>query len=328
LLRIGAAQLLVLHTPPHAVVSECVEAARRTAAAERFAGLINAVLRKVSHLRGDFDGMPPGAALPAWLFTRWRAAYGDAQAERIAAAQLQEPPLDLTLRDGDLADWAETLGGAAIGQATVRLEQRGDVRSLPGYDAGAWWVQDAAAAMVAPMLGEVRGLRVADLCAAPGGKTMQLAAAGAEVTAVDVSEARLARVRENLGRTRLHAEIVVADAIAYSPSAPFDAVLLDAPCSATGTLRRHPEAAWLRRPTDLPALAKLQADLLDAAVRMLRPGGALVYAVCSLEPEEGPQAVTAALMRHGDQLAVEGAPLRTMPADGMDGFFAQKLLVR
>ncbi len=343
LLRIGAAQVLVLGTPAHAAVGETVEAANNLREARGFAKLINAVLRRVA---GDGPAMlaalPPGADLPAWLFTRWRAAYG-ADADAIARALLIEPPLDLTAKS-DAARWAEALGGAATPTGSVRLLSHAGVDALPGFSDGAWWVQDAAAALPARLLGDVRGKRVLDLCAAPGGKTLQLAAAGALVTALDKSSSRLDRLRENLARTKLSAEITCADALDYRPSLLFDAVLLDAPCTSTGTLRRHPDVAWLRRPNDVRALAELQLKLLSASAAMLKPGGTLTYAVCSLEPEEGPGIAAQALKRgwtrapiargelpRADGFITQDGDLRTLPSHwndkgGLDGFYAARLL--
>ncbi|MGE0743393.1 MAG: RsmB/NOP family class I SAM-dependent RNA methyltransferase [Hyphomonadaceae bacterium] len=342
LLHIGATQLLVLGTPPHAAVGETVEAANSMREARGFAKLMNAVLRRVSREGADvLATLPPGADLPAWLYTRWRASYG-AEAEKIAQALQHEPPLDVSV-NGDAGAWAERLGGALTPTGSVRLGAHGGVETLPGFDDGAWWVQDAAAALPARLLGDVRGKRVLDLCAAPGGKTLQLAASGANVTAVDKSEARLKRLSENLARTRLRADIVCADALDFRAE-PFDAVLLDAPCTSTGTLRRHPDVAWLRRPTDIRALAELQSKLVAAAAALLKPGAPLVYAVCSLEPEEGAGVVADAL-RAGwrrapltaDELAGAEAfftadgDLRTHPAHwpdigGLDGFYAARLL--
>lgn len=344
ILRTGAAQLLVLEAAPHAVVSESVALAQASRTARPFAGLLNAVLRKVAtEGRAIFDALPPGADLPDWLFARWRAAYG-ARAVAIASALRDEPPLDLTVKShmgkADAASWAERLGGAVGPTGGVRLPPGARVAEIEGFAEGGWWVQDAAAALPVQLMGDVAGLRVADLCAAPGGKTLQLAAAGAQVTALDVSEQRLARVRENLARTGLNAEVVCADARTWRPAAAFDAVLLDAPCTATGTLRRHPDAAWLRRPTDIATLTALQTELLAAARDMTRPGGVIVYAVCSLEPEEGDAMIETA---RGLGLTVEpvadvtpaDAParafataagaIRTTPADSMDGFFAVRL---
>ncbi len=348
-----------METPPHAAVGETVETANAMQEARGFAKLMNAVLRRVAE-RGAaiLSDLPEGTHLPAWLFTRWRATYGAETAARMAMATLKPAPLDLSVKD-DAAGWAEKLGGVATPTGSVRLlgppasrrpasalaggdagGPRAAVETLDGFHDGAWWVQDAAAALPAKLLDDVAGKRVLDLCAAPGGKTLQLAAAGAEVTAVDKSAARLERLRENLARTKLQAEVIAADALDFS-AAPFDAILLDAPCTSTGTLRRHPDVAWLRRPTDIRALAELQAKLIDAAAALLKPGAPLVYAVCSLEPEEGPGAVAGALKRgwRREAFDVAGAEsfrtaegdLRTLPSQwpkmgGLDGFFAARLV--
>lgn len=339
LLHLGAAQLLVLGTPAHAAVGETVETANQMREARGFAKLMNAVLRKVARDGQQiFENQPPGTDLPQWLYTRWRATYGDA-APQIAEALLIEPPLDLTVK-GDAAEWAERLFGTVTPTGSVRLTEHAPVDGLAGFDDGAWWVQDAAATIPAKLLGDVRGKRVLDLCAAPGGKTLQLAAAGAHVTAVDKSEARLKRLRENLVRTKLEAEVICADALQFKAE-PFDAILLDAPCTSTGTLRRHPDVAWLRRPTDVRTLAELQCQLVAATAKLLKPGAPLVYAVCSLEPEEGPGVVAEAL-RNGwrrDPLSGEisaefitaDGDMRTHPGQwpeigGLDGFYAARLL--
>jgi 16S rRNA (cytosine967-C5)-methyltransferase len=345
LLRSGAAQLLVLGTPAHAAVSETVDVANAARAGRPFAKLINAVLRKVAD-KGPalFDALPVAADLPAWLVTRWRAAYGAETAARIAAALGEEPPLDICVK-ADAPDWAERLGGALLPTGAVRIAAPASVEKLAGFDEGAWWVQDAAAALPALAFGDVRGKTMLDLCAAPGGKTLQLAAAGARVTALDRSAERLETLGRNLARTRLEAEVICTDALTYRPVAPFDGVLLDAPCTSTGTLRRHPDIAWLRRPDDVRKLAHLQAKLLDAAAAMLKPGGTLVYAVCSLEPEEGPAIVQHALsqavwsrqpIRAGeipgaDEFVTPDGDLRTLPAHwpeqgGLDGFYAARLV--
>jgi 16S rRNA (cytosine967-C5)-methyltransferase len=373
LLHIGATQLLVLGTPPHAAVGETVEAANSLREARGFAKLMNAVLRRVAREGADIlASLPPGADLPAWLYARWRAAYGD-DAPRMARALLAEPPLDLSVKS-EAEVWAGKLGGRVTPTGSVRLlpfsladkgsgdegrsykqapkqlnaphpltpspQVRGGIDSFAGFDDGAWWVQDAAAALPAKLLGDVRGRRVLDLCAAPGGKTLQLAAAGARVTAVDKSSARLERLRQNLARTKLDADVICADALEFKAE-PFDAILLDAPCTSTGTLRRHPDVAWLRRPTDIRALAELQTQMLAACAKLLKPGGPLLYAVCSLEPEEGPGVVAGAL-RTGwkrapltaadtvsDFITPEG-DLRTLPSQwpdigGLDGFYAARL---
>jgi len=340
LLHLGTAQLLVLGTPAHAAVGETVETANQMREARGFAKLMNAVLRKVaSKGQAILDELPPGSDLPHWLYTRWRASYGEA-APQIADALLNEPPLDLSVKQ-DAQGWAERLFGTVTPTGSVRLAEHPPVDSLPGFGDGAWWVQDAAAALPAKLLGDVRGKRVLDLCAAPGGKTLQLAAAGALVTAVDKSEARLKRLRENLLRTKLEAEVVCADALAFKAE-PFDAVLLDAPCTSTGTLRRHPDVAWLRRPTDVKALSDLQAQLIEAAAKLLKPGAPLVYAVCSLEPEEGPGVVADALRKDwrrerltneipAEFITADG-DMRTHPGlwpeiGGLDGFYAARLVL-
>jgi 16S rRNA (cytosine967-C5)-methyltransferase len=337
LLRTGAAQLLALGGPAHAVVSETVSLANAERGARGFAGLINAVLRRVAE-RGPqlFAELGPQADLPDWLMTRWRAAYGSDIAARIAAGLGEEPPLDLAAKT-DAALWAEKLGANLLDSGAIRLQPQSQITELDGFAQGAWWVQDAAAGLPVVMLDPRPGSCVVDLCSAPGGKTMQLAAAGADVTAVDLSADRLELVRQNLARTGLNAAIVCADASDWRPPTLFDAVLLDAPCTATGTLRRHPDAAWLRRPSDVPACAALQSQLFAAAAAMLKPGGKLVYAVCSLEPEEGPGVWAAAEqyglapapLNHPALAAFLTAPhaIRTGPdhwADrgGMDGFQA------
>lgn len=339
LLHLGATQLLVLGTPAHAAVGETVETANQMREARGFAKLMNAVLRKVARDgQAILDALPPGSDLPQWLYTRWRATYGDAAAG-IANALLIEPPLDLTVKV-EANEWAHRLFGAVTPTGSVRLTEHAPVDSLAGFNDGAWWVQDAAATLPAHLLGDVRAKRVLDLCAAPGGKTLQLAAAGARVTAVDKSDARLKRVRENLQRTKLDAEVICADALTFRAE-PFDAILLDAPCTSTGTLRRHPDVAWLRRPTDVRALADLQAQLVAASATLLKPGAPLIYAVCSLEPEEGPGVVAEAL-RNGWRRApltneipaafiTADGDMRTHPGlwpelGGLDGFYAARLL--
>jgi 16S rRNA (cytosine967-C5)-methyltransferase len=350
-LLLGAAQILFLDVPDHAAVDLSVRLAQADHAARHYAGLVNAVLRKVAAegqavLAGLTD---PALDTPDWLMARWRAAYGVDAASAIAEAHRHEAALDLTVK-ADAAEWAERLGGRVLPTGTVRLLAKGPVPQLAGFAEGAWWVQDAAAALPARLLGDVRGLRIADLCAAPGGKTLQLAAAGALVTAVDRAESRLERLRQNLERTGLSAEIVCADVLDFA-GGPFDAVLLDAPCSATGTIRRHPDVAWTKRPQDIASLAELQAALLDRAVQLVKPGGRIVYCTCSLEPEEGPDQIEALLGRRPGvtRLPIEAAAigadpawitaageLRTLPchlpdADprlaGLDGFFAARLAI-
>ncbi|MDC7788625.1 transcription antitermination factor NusB [Rhodoplanes sp. TEM] len=351
-LLVGAAQIHVLDIPDHAAVDlsvRLVQADRRSA---RYAGLVNAVLRRIARSGAELmaDRDPVTLDTPAWLLDRWSRSYGAETARAIAAAHAGEPALDLTVKS-DPEAWAARLRGKVLPTGSVRLVPHGPVSGLPGYAEGEWWVQDAAAALPARLLGPVAGLAVADLCAAPGGKTLQLAAAGARVTAIDRSEPRLARLRENLARVGLAAETVAADVTEFR-AGPFDAVLLDAPCSSTGTMRRHPDIPWRKTEADLVALAGLQAALLDRAVDLLRDGGTLVYCTCSLEPEEGEQQIAALLDRDprvvrrpvsDDEipglagLVGPAGELRTLPAawpdpeprmGGLDGFFAARLVRR
>ncbi len=330
-LRLGAAGLLLLDTPPHAAVATAVALVRARRLAP-FAGLVNAVLRRVAAAGpGAMEGLDgPRLDTPAWLWTSWGT---DARA--IATAHEAEAPIDLTLR-GTGAD----PGGEVLPTGSRRLPPGTRVADLPGYAEGSFWVQDAAAALPARLLAAQPGERVADLCAAPGGKTAQLAATGATVWAVERDAGRIRRLRENLARVQLPAEIVQADALDWSPFEKFDAVLLDAPCTATGTIRRHPDVMRLKRPKDVTELAANQARLLAAAAGMLRSGGRLVYAVCSLQPEEGPGHLTAIppglrpLPFTPDELATvphartpEGW-LRTHPGMGLDGFFAARFIRR
>lgn len=316
---------------PHGVVNEAVGLMRAGRKTTHQAGLVNAVLRQ---LPPDLQLPGPAQRLPRWLRQPLVHTWGREAVSAMEAVFAVPPPLDLTLRQG-----AEAPEGHVLPTGSLRLAEAGQVSALPGYAAGGWWVQDAAAALAAPLLGAVAGQRVLDLCAAPGGKTLQLAAAGADVTALDISEPRLARLRENLSRTGLAAQVVAADALVWQPEAPFDAILLDAPCSASGTLRRHPDLPFVKDGSELPGLVALQAQLLDRALGWLRPGGRLVYCTCSLLPDEGEVQLAAALSRHPGLKVVppalpgvepgwitpEGA-LRLRPdhwADigGMDGFF-------
>jgi 16S rRNA (cytosine967-C5)-methyltransferase len=333
-LRIGAAELLLLDTPAHAAVASAVALAPRA-----FAGLVNAVLRKVAaEGAAALEGLDAARLdTPPWLWASWHAAYGPA-VRAIAEAHRSPAPLDLTPAPGA----SPPEGAEVLPTGSWRLPAGTRVTDLPGFAEGRFWVQDAAAALPALLLAPRPGERIADLCAAPGGKTAQLAAAGAEVTAVERDARRLDRLRENLARLRLRAAIVQADAAAWTPDAPFDAILLDAPCTATGTIRRHPDVAHAKRQRDVPAAAEAQARLLAAAARMLRPGGRLVFATCSLQPEEGeahlPRAAALGLMHEPFSPAeLPGLPeaitpagcLRTRPdfwaaRGGMDGFFAAR----
>jgi len=338
-LRMGLAQLLFLETAPHAAVGTAPDLLPRKEAGLK--KLVNAVLRRAAcEAKPLSDVEAVRANTPDWLWESWCQSYGEATAAAIAGAQLAEPPLDLTVPK-DRADWQARLGGRAIFAETLRLPAgSGAPSALDGYAEGAWWVQDAAATLPVALLRPRAGERIADLCAAPGGKTLQLAAAGAEVMALDRSAARLARLKENLERCGLSAAVVEADLTEWETDLTFDAVLLDAPCTATGTMRRHPDIAWLRQPAEVEKLAALQARLLDRAWRLLKPGGRLVYAVCSLEAAEGPAQIHR-LLASGAPLALDrdarpqGVPdawfdelggLRTLPSHmaergGLDGFY-------
>lgn len=307
-LRLAAAELRIDGIPPHAAVDAAVRLVSATGKGKPLTGLVNAVARRLAEAGTLWDTIPE-APLPDWLARPLVAAWGAEIATRIAAAGHRPPPTDLTPRDpATAASLAAELGATLLPTGSLRLAAQGRISGLPGYDAGAWWVQDAAAALPARLLPDIAGRRVLDLCAAPGGKTLQLAAAGGRVTALDLSEARLARLRANLERTGLGAEVVAADALAWTPAAPYDAILLDAPCTASGTLRRHPDLAWL--PRDPAPLATLQAALLERAWRWLAPGGHLVFCTCSLFPAEGEERVARFLADHPEAALVRPDPAR------------------
>src|SRR5581483_10480724 len=291
ILLLGAAQILWLDVPDHAAVDLSVRLAQADRRAARYAGLINAVLRRLAQDRPLLRDDDPAANTPGWLLNRWIAQYGAETACKIAEANGHEPALDLTVKS-DAESWAERLRGRVLPTGSVRTLAQGAITLLPGFSESAWWVQDTAASLPARLLGDVSGLSVADLCAAPGGKTAQLAHAGARVTAVDRSPARIARLRENLARLLLQAEAIAADVLEWQ-AGPFDAVLLDAPCTATGTIRRHPDVPWLKSEADVATLSSLQQRLLDRAADLTKPGGRLVYCVCSLEREEGEDQIEA-----------------------------------
>ncbi|GKY86780.1 RsmB/NOP family class I SAM-dependent RNA methyltransferase [Sinisalibacter aestuarii] len=295
LLRLGVAEICEEGAAAHGVVNSYVEIARGNRATAGMAGLVNAVLRKVAGEAEKWPGLPV-PRLPKWLRKPLIDDFGKPAVEAMEAEHYAGAPLDLTPK-GDAAALAGRLGGEVLPTGSVRLGGPVQVTALPGYDAGEWWVQDAAAAMPARVLAAQPGETVLDLCAAPGGKTMQLAAAGAQVTAVDISAARMARLGENLARTGLSAEIVTADALEFE-GGPYDAILLDAPCTATGTIRRHPDLPRAKDGSDFPGLFELQAHLIDRALAMLKPGGRLVYCTCSLLIDEGEEQVKDALDRH------------------------------
>ncbi len=342
ILELGAAQLLLLGIPDHAAVAETV--ALVDGPASRFKGLANAVLRRLARDRAAALGLDRARlSTPDWLWESWADSYGPAVAQAIAAAHQVEPPLDLSVR-GDPDTLAGPLGATLLPGGSLRLTQAGRIESLPLYDQGAWWVQDAAAALPARLLAPPPGAPVLDLCAAPGGKTAQLAAMGARVTALDQAAGRLDRLGRNLARLGLEAQTVRADAATWRPDHPFPFVLLDAPCSATGTLRRNPDVALHRQPRDIATLADVQARLLRAAGAMTAPGGTLVYCTCSLQPAEG-EAQAAAFLADtpsfvpapiapgevpdlAQALTPQGA-LRTLPSHwpergGLDGFYVAR----
>jgi 16S rRNA (cytosine967-C5)-methyltransferase len=343
ILVLGVSQLLFLGMAPHAVIDLAVRTAKEDRFALHFAGLINAVLRKISGggaaLREELDA--PRLNTPTWLWDRWVKTYGEETTRQIALANGERPTLDITFKT-DAAPWSEALGGALLPNGQLRLPSGHEsVPELAGFAEGVWWVQDAAASIPVRLLGNVQGRAVLDLCAAPGGKTLQLAAAGAQVTAVDMSETRLVRVKENLRRTGLEATLVVQDMLSSELSGEWDAVLLDAPCSATGTIRRHPELPYLKDEAQVRELAGLQRRLLRKAAGLVRPGGIIVYCTCSLEPEEGEMRARGFLADNEEFeiIPAEGSWLpegavqpegwvRTLPcmgygsSRGMDGFFA------
>ncbi|KAA6204619.1 MAG: methyltransferase domain-containing protein [Candidatus Tokpelaia sp.] len=396
ILHIGAAQILYLNVPDHAAIDLAVESARRHPQTKRFGGLVNAVLRRLAR-QGAASGdaaLPAAAFVPPWFWQMLTADYGAEKAEAIIRAQLYLPPLDITVK-AEAPFWAEKLRGRLLPFGTVRLAAADNAQSeqgaadkaaanverqqpepagktavatMAGFAEGAWWVQNAAASLPARLMGDIKGRRVADLCAAPGGKTAQLALSGASVTAVDISANRLARLRHNMQRLRLPVETWQGDmrTIAGQPGfRPYDAVLLDAPCSATGTIRRHPDIMWTKNAGNIAALAQLQAELLAACLPLVKSGGLIMFCNCSLAKAEGEEVVngflrdyksavkllpfTAADMqallddeaRQSDAMRAQAAGLiteqgflRTTPADlpdkeplfaGQDGFFAARL---
>jgi 16S rRNA (cytosine967-C5)-methyltransferase len=351
-LLIGAAQILWMDVPDHAAVDLSVRLVQSDRRAAKYAGLVNAVLRRcaregaslVEEVKHETLDVPP------WLHKRWVSHYGEATARAMALALGHEPSLDITVKQ-DAVQWASRLHGESLPTGTVRTLLQGSVTNLPGFAEGEWWVQDAAAALPARLFGDVAGQTIVDFCAAPGGKTAQLALAGARVIALDRSPGRMARLRDNLARLHLDAETVVTDAVEWTGNgATIDGVLVDAPCTSTGTIRRHPDVAWLRQEADIAALASLQKRLLQTAVGLLKPGGMLVYCTCSLEPEEGETQIAALLaaepgLRRVPIAASEvgglvdiidsAGDLRTLPSHlphadprlgGLDGFYAARLV--
>ena len=344
-LRLAFAQLMFLDTPPHAAVDQ----ATRMTSGTGMKAMVNAVLHRLVEARATLfrEQDAERLNLPDWLWRSWCETYGEPTTRAIVRSQMNEPPMDITVRHGQsVSVWAERLGGRVLPNGTIRLASTAHVPSLDGFGQGTWWVQDAAATLPALLMGDVSGKTIVDLAAAPGGKTLQLVAAGAKVTAVDQSRERLERLFENLERTNLSADTDVADGRYWKPRAPVDAVLLDAPCSTTGTARRHPDVIWNKNPTAVASLTQMQDAMLKNAAKMVKPGGMLVYACCSLQPEEGPHRTEAFLRRHtawarqpvnpsevpgiADFITADG-DLRTLPCHwaergGLDGFYVARLV--
>lgn len=345
ILRIGTAQLVFLGTPPHAAVDTAVDLANERGAAP-FKGLINAVLRRIGREWKDRIGQQDAGRMntPDWLWLSWRQSWGIQRTRGIVRAHLEEAPLDFSVK-GDPAEWVEPLGARLLPTGTLRREAGGSVTALPGFAEGAWWVQDLAASLPAKLFGNLNDKLVYDLCAAPGGKTAQLAAAGAHVIAVDRSAKRLERVRENMDRLSLRVEVLATDAAAWEPSELADAVLLDAPCSATGTIRRHPDVSRIKTPDDVAKLARAQSRLLAHAVNLVKPGGLIIYCTCSIQPDEGEVQIDRILSRDpriervpftapelnglgallNDRGEVRSLPGMLSPIGGIDGFFVARL---
>lgn len=351
ILHVAAAQILFLDVPDSAAVDLAVTHAKSDPRTLRFSGLVNGVLRSLARAKETELALALAATseAPEWFSERLTDAYGTDKARAILAAHRHEAPVDFTVK-ADPTLWAERLGGVVLPTGTVRVEKlAANVTDLPGFANGAWWVQDAAASLPAHLFGDIRGQRVADLCAAPGGKTAQLILAGAQVTAIDASRNRLARLKQNLDRLGLTADLVQTDLLDYRPAHLFDAVLLDAPCSSTGTVRRHPDVPWTKTMADIEKLADLQRRLLAHAVGLVKPGGRIVFSNCSLDPIEGEELYRAFLadkpgtaadpIRPGEFAGVDpfltpDGTLRTTPADlalespgisGLDGFFAARM---
>jgi 16S rRNA (cytosine967-C5)-methyltransferase len=343
----GAAQMFFMRVPAHAAIDTAVTLAKQDKAARHFASLINAVLRKLANEPAPEPS--PARNTPEWLWKKWVAAYGEDRAHTIAASHFEEPPLDISVK-GNPDHWARELGGVVLPTGSVRLPSDSDrIEELPGYTQGEWWIQDAAAALPAKLLGNVRNRQVLDVCAAPGGKTAQLAAAGAQITAVDISKSRMTRFKQNMERLKLQPKIQVGDILKFERETAYDAVLLDAPCSSTGTIRRHPDLPYVKSLGSIAELSQLQQRLLAHAAQLVKPEGLLLYCTCSLEPEEGENQIEAFLQEHPEfarspikevdvagmtQFITHSGDLRTLPfmpvgpSKGLDGFFASRLVNR
>ncbi|MBD8687893.1 MFS transporter [Rhizobium sp. CFBP 13717] len=342
-LVVGAAQMLYLDVPDHSAVDLAVEQAHRDPRNKRFVKLVNAVLRRLGREKDAvLEAVSTIPVLPKWFYSRLAKVYGEDAAARMAQAQLIPSVIDITVKS-EPELWAEKLNGQVMPNGTVRLGSfEGSVSALEGFDQGEWWVQDFSASMPVRLMGDLKGKRVADLCAAPGGKTAQLILSGAAVTALDQSGNRLKRLRENLGRLQMQAELVETNMLKFQPTELFDAVLLDAPCSSTGTLRKHPDVCWTKDEKDIAKLAGLQEQMLRHAITLVKPGGIVVFSNCSLDPSEGEEMVAKVLASEtslervpvtvdafpGMEIAVNpDGDLRTTPDmfGGVDGFYATVL---
>lgn len=347
ILRLGIVQLLYMEVPAHAAVNCAVKMTDKckTRIERHMKGMVNAIMRRIDREREKFTtGFSAELNLPKWLKENWRKTYGAEQVALICESLLAEPPLDISLKpQEDAALWADKLSGTVLANGSIRCDAVGAVQEKPGYEDGHWWVQDMAAALPVHLLAAKAGEEVLDLCAAPGGKAAQSAAKGCAVTAVDMSERRLRRLKENMTRLKLNVDVVTSNILDYKPEKPFSHILLDAPCSSTGTLRRHPELTRLRGPKDVTDLVAIQRKLLDAAIEMLPIGGCLIYCVCSMQAEEGPDQIEALLQRNPhikrqriqkeeifglDQCLMERGDVQTLPhhsEGGMDGFYIARL---
>ena len=363
ILHVALAQILFLDVPVHSAADLAVEAAHRDPRCRKYAGFVNALCRRADRERDTLLAVvaPAGRRAPAWFSAMLEAAYGPARADAILQAHRRQAPIDITVRDssaGNLARLAAALDAVVLATGSLRLTGHGEIAGLSGFADGSWWVQDAAAALPARLMGDIAGKRVADLCAAPGGKTAQLAAAGAHVTALEMSASRLSRLVANMERLDLSSRVtpVHGDLFTHAPTEPYHAVLLDAPCSSTGTVRRHPDVPWTKSPDAILKLADLQARMLGKVASLVAPGGVLVFSNCSLDPAEGEAVARAFAAAHGDfridPVRPDEVPgleacigmsgfLRTTPADlslkdavaagtwredmdGIDGFFAAR----
>jgi len=346
ILRLGITQLFFLNVPAYAAINTSVDLAkdRRQGPYKR---MINAILRRLDREGAELVNNQDAAKLntPAWLWGSWATAYGEKTCRQIAEAHLSQAPLDLSVKE-DAYGWAEKLSGTLLATGSIRLKETSSVEELLGFREGAWWVQGAAAALPVKLMGKIKEMKIVDLCAAPGGKTAQLAAAGAKVIAIDKSSRRLAKLEKNMARLKLKANLLVADAVTWRPDSLLDAVLIDAPCTATGNIRRHPDIQHLKSLRDVKSVINIQRSLLDAAIHMVKPGGKIIYAICSLQPDEGPELINTFLASGvpvvrqpilqdevggmAEFLTANG-DLRTLPCHlkelgGIDGFFVARLI--